>query len=215
MDYGIKVTNENNDVQIDSQYRNMVVLGRGVATTPWTVRGCGDRRFKIPFNFSENPEAIIAVRPRGQETICSIGKSGSEFFVITKSPGTDEALDYIIYGIIPPGGSTQAYGLLVYSPSGVKVFDSSFEYMKITDVMVFPVGSSSSYRFIVTKNIPSGKEGLYFLTVTSACSSEQFGPQSRGYFPAHTGFTNDGKIIVDNMTDHDIPEFTVFLVDPS
>jgi hypothetical protein len=213
MDYGLEVNNIYDGIQIDSLYRNMVVIQRGVITSPYFAN-CG-YRYDLAFNFNARPEAVMAVRPRGDNSVCSIGRTGSMFYakVYSKS-GTHEPLDYIIYGFPSAPVSTQDHGLQVFDPSGRKVFDSGYEYMKITDVMVFDVGSSSNYEYIVRRDIPSRKSGLYILSLTSACTSEQFGPVYFGYFPLQVKLISNSRVEVDNMSFSFIDDFTLFLVEP-
>jgi len=214
MDYGLKVSNKYNAIQIDSLYRNMVVIERGSANRT-KYSGCGDV-YRVPFNFSSHPEAVIAVRPRGSNKLCSIGKSGSYFYAkIYSYHSVYPPVDYIIYGLPTSTDSSSSHGLQVFDPSARMVFDSGYAYMKTTDVMIFDVGENDSETgYVVRKNIPSGKSGLYILSMTSVCTSGQYGPGSWGYFPVDVRFIDGNRIEVVNRSGVEIKDFTLFLVEP-
>ncbi len=132
MSYGFRSVAVDGAVQIDSQFRNYVLVQSGAAmTSEW-----------VDFTFSRQSSGggsvsipIVMVRPPNQTWIC--GSVGADSFIAWpgvwvegQSAGNrdDFAYDYRVFWPIEGSYGSGGYGLVVWDATGKIVYDSRMEY---------------------------------------------------------------------------------------
>jgi len=128
-DYGLLIKNTGGGIQIDSTYKNYVVLaaGSGGLTVGWQKSVDITDTNKVP---------IVAVRPSSTEFAClyGFGKSGSDFITAKLASGANAHTIYWKEFVEGLSNSLPAYGLVIYNSSGDVVFHSDDTPMIILGV---------------------------------------------------------------------------------
>lgn len=198
MSYGLLVSNENNAIQIDSTYKNMVLTQKGTVSVNGNV--------KIPFDLYAHPEAMIAVRPRGNHGIYQAVPKQVDggFFIHGGRYSADSStylVDYMIFVLPDVSASPASHGLQVFNGEGEQVFNSGYDYLKVTDVIdTGPIPTGPGYEAAYGYyDIPSNINGLYFLSPTGLADTQVVAEGGiTATFYSWSFFTSDNRIGVDN-----------------
>jgi hypothetical protein len=210
MAYGLEVRNDSGDIQIDGQYQNLVLLEKGTKYSGIPYNDSSADYLIVPFDFSQHPEALMAARGEDGKGIHQIFRDSSGFKVVHQK-GTQ--VDYMIFVLADQRQSDDPYGLQVFNTDGKKVFDSGFEYLKITDVIELYAPGDGYDQVYSYADIPSGKNGLYVLHPPSLFVSEIVAAGGiRIGFATYVGCTDTGDLFVRNDTGVS-ESFVFFLVE--
>jgi hypothetical protein len=136
-DYGIKIKNASNEIQIDSTYRNYVLEKSGSLTAS---------QISSAVSITNNPEPpIVAVRPTdATDKLCGVwdlqysapNYTGVRFFGTKIWPNSSDlscSLDYKIF-TLSTTKSDETYGLRIYDSDEDLVYDSGYTPFKILEV---------------------------------------------------------------------------------
>lgn len=131
MPVGLQVFNENNIVQIDSNYRNNALVRAGPysGTSLVTVTVSG-----------QNP--LIFFRSEFRTILTDRRQTGSTFtfYFYPRGPGT-----YYIFDVTSASGG---FGLQIFTSSGELAFDSSRNYLRVVALVQLDANYSNSERFL-------------------------------------------------------------------
>lgn len=123
MSFGLEVRNDAGRVQIDEEYRNLLLVAQGTAAAAYAGG------FTFPAQSSCTP--LVCVRPVTDGTyigFMNVSSTSATYF-------SDGPFDWAVYGLDSPvylDGSS--YGLQVFSASGSLAFDSRCEPVRIKAV---------------------------------------------------------------------------------
>jgi hypothetical protein len=217
MSYGIVVRNSQGGIQIDGDYQNLSLQGSGQQSSSARAPGCGDKLAYIPWNFSEHPEAILCVRPRGSGKVYTLfGEPANNRFVVGFKGGSNY-IDYAVYAARKnsPDYSTN-YGFQVFDSAGSVVFDSRERYLSVLGFvdLYIPPGEDLGEPSVTTANNPYASHSPYIMQPPGFCESVPVAPGTRTYLETWVGFGSNGQIVVENYTQESISDFRVFLVEP-
>jgi hypothetical protein len=126
---GFQVFNDNNILQIDEFYKNMVLVSRGSASTG-RPGGTGalpyqqSNYYKISYPVSAR-QPVLALRSTG--FVCFITNDDG-FTVFSLNP---ENFEFFIYDRIEFGNAAGNTGLQVFNEQGVEIFNSNNNYMRV------------------------------------------------------------------------------------
>jgi hypothetical protein len=145
-DYGIRIKNVNNEIQIDSLYRNYVLEASGSLNT----------RGLTTVNITNNTEPpIVMIRPTGS-TIQACGiwdlvfsspnYTGVRFSSYVEYPNSaaDCPFDYKIF-TLRDTKSAETYGLRIYNPDKKMVYDSGYKPFKILEIGSATIGTTYTH----------------------------------------------------------------------
>ena len=182
-DYGLRVLNDNSKLQIDSLYTNYVLWEHGESSTTTKKNGYYDSVITFAANNSQPP--LIAIKP-DTDDYCGLQyyyRSGSDY------SGFNVLSEYLAVtfswqAFIPTTSESSAtYGLRVYNPSAVLVFDSGRASMVISDVDT----ANPAYTAVQTITHPSDSNAYYIVSPWGRIQTvgEWNGSTSkiRNYFP--------------------------------
>lgn len=131
MPAGIIVYNDNNIIQIDSDYKNLCLRSKVTVTCnvaysvgATSIYSCAAQ------NYSGITNLTIALRSTEQVMIFWI--SATQFSIV--SPTNGASVTVYLFGD-PPAVSENA-GLQIYNSAGGLVFDASRRYMRVVDIIV-------------------------------------------------------------------------------
>jgi len=136
MSYGIKIHNENGDVQVDGEYSNYMLTGTGTVT-PFYSDAYHDAMFSFP-DYGDIP--IIGIKPTSKGAAIATTNSTTSAFCISSSSNYNldcarnfytTPITYAIFNKAKPIPLSGKYGIAIYNSSGDIVFDSERKWMRI------------------------------------------------------------------------------------
>ena len=146
MGYGLRVTNDSGQIQIDGTYRNLCKTDYGDNLTLTYANTAGGYFNTVNITASPLPP-LIAIRPDPNYPVCIVGygKTGSNYdkFYVAGSALGNPTIDWVCYRQVP-SVSADAYGLRVYDSSSNIVFDSGKTYLKIVSVTNIDISASAT-----------------------------------------------------------------------
>jgi len=163
MAYGVKIKNQNGEIQIDGTYRNMSLKENGNSIS---VSNNNDpNTYFTIINITATPLIpMILFQPNTDyfATISSYVKTGSNFssFNAITQYNQTTTINWKLY-TETPDLSTEKYGLRIRNPSNNLVFDSGKEYTKILDIQTVAPVPTSGY---VDISHPSIENPFYLLS---------------------------------------------------
>lgn len=136
MPTGLQVKNDNGDICIDEEYRNLVVKTSGSATIGTTNINTGGAYaiYTVDIVVSNCVSPLIATRAiTDYVSIIGTQVSGSTYTFTVASNTSNFSFDYWVFDVI---NTTPAdtFGLVVYNSSGDIVFHSSSKALRIAGV---------------------------------------------------------------------------------
>ena len=179
MSWGLNIRNNNNEVQIDSGFRNFQIVAEGTTST---LLGTGlNYTFTVSFAAQPNPPLFFyRANPTSNGYIngvssLTMSRDGSNNYSSIRLRPSD------IYGtqgswtmdwfVAAPANtaSGDAWGLQVFDGAGAKVFDSGARYMRIGTVVELPANvftlnylvNNSDVNGEITFNHASVSNGFY------------------------------------------------------
>lgn len=176
-DYGLRIKNDNGNIQIDSKYSNYLLVDEGSNVA--ISNSSGSRFTSVSFSEPLSVCPIVAFRPSTDEYsfVSAITKSGSNFtgFVAGTSYNNSTTIDYRAYIPMKEESFGADRGLRVRNSSGDVVFSSEKEYFTIKKVVLAndltaevehvgienPFYINQSTGFYVQIAIVSGQKGAY------------------------------------------------------
>ena len=157
-DYGIRITNDASQLQIDSLYVNYALWEHGESASTSLVSG--GYLATIIFDTVSAEPPLIAIKPGG--SYCGLGwhtKSGSDYTGFTVFSGLAMAT-FDWQAFVPrKDASAETCGLRVYNASGVLVFDSGHSPMIISDIDT----CSPAYNSTVAVTHPSDSDAYFIM----------------------------------------------------
>ena len=147
-DYGLRVTNANGYVQIDSTYKNLALRQKGTVTAG-ASNGSG---YSATITVTAGPSAQLALSglTAGVVTVGGMNVSGNSITYYLYFSTAGASATYWIFddpALLSPIGN---YGLRVRNANNSVVFDSRFPYMRVIDFIASvnntnPPAQSTSY----------------------------------------------------------------------
>lgn len=127
---GIQVFNDNNILQIDEFYQNMVLTSRGTFATA-RPGGTGTQPYAQAYYYTisypvSSRQPVLAVRSNGN--VCYITNDNG---FILFSFGSAVSGDFYIYDRVDFGNNSGNTGFQVFNQSGVEIFNANNNYMKV------------------------------------------------------------------------------------
>lgn len=163
-DYGLKIWNDSNTIQVGENYRNLQLVSKGTAVTNsvvWTY----SRTF-ITITATSPLLALGQPSGSGYATVGSIVKSGSNWtFEIMYSGALGSSIPYYVFDQ-KINASTSTYGMRVWR-GGELVFDHGWPLLRATaffeQIFVNPV-TGTPY----TRSLPTGRTYAYVTAMRCA-----------------------------------------------
>jgi len=154
MSYGLQAKNQNNDVVIDSDFRNFVFKQKQVLSfSPVSERSgmtiINIARQTVTYYGGISP--IIAIKTNGEVGITQLDISGSTY---TWTFSANTATGCTVYIFDVPTTVSGTTGIQVFDGSSQCVFNSENKYMKVIDT--FPITWGNSSWPTVTRTYTSG-----------------------------------------------------------
>lgn len=184
---GFQVINDSGILQIDENYKNMVLTGRGQIGLS-RPGGNGAQPYpSAAYYYISYPVAsrqpVLALRSNGN---CCFLTDDNGFTIFG---ATGVVVDYYIYDQIAFGNANGNTGMQVFNGSGVEVFNSNNNYMKILSAydvnLVIPnIGTNPSDVPTYSGSAPAGRTLAVCMAV-----------QSTGYYVAYSG-TGQGQAVI-------------------
>ena len=158
-DYGLRIVNSTGKTQIDSTYVNYSLYEHGESvTTTATLSIYGST---VTFSTATAIPPLIAIKPGS--AYCGLNsyiKSGANYTGFKVMSGL-AAATFSWQAFLPnTAKSSETYGLRVYNSSGVRVFDSGFAPMIISDVDT----CSPAYNATSTITHPSDSDAYFIMS---------------------------------------------------
>jgi len=173
MSYGIKIHNENGDVQVDGEYSNYMLTKTG-SITPFYSSPYKDAILTFP-DYGNIP--IIGVKPSiGGCAVATTNSRTSAFCISTSSTNPlasvrhdcgrsfyTNPFEYAIFNKASPTPLSGKSGIAIYNSSGNIVFDSERKWMRVISSQTVRLYRKSSYGPTnLTLNVNNADEN-YFL----------------------------------------------------
>ena len=151
MPYGIKVRNQNGELQVDGVYRNYHLYEQGIATD-----SDSDRFITITFSNSTSLVPVFAIKPISDVLVAldhitrdsDTGLYTGAVFV-AEEKGISLSWMALVGGV--PDQLSDQYGIKIYGVDGVLLFSSAGRYMKIIGTYDF-VEDASQESLITVQN---------------------------------------------------------------
>lgn len=169
MSYGLSISNQSGEVQIDSGFRNLQIVAEGSTTVAATGLSY---TFTVNFAPQANPPLFFYRNPsRGASGVDGVSALtmardiNGNYSSIRLRPqdvygtGGSYTMDWFVAA---PSNSTSGdpWGLQVFDNAGAKVFDSGARYMRIAEVVTIPA-EFFTLSYLVT-NDPDGDGEVIF-----------------------------------------------------
>lgn len=128
-DFGLKIENSSGHVNIDSSYENLVLRDKKSRSTSNNTTSSN----YVSFSGRDLPVAVMGDTGGAYAGIKWTQKTGNEYrYQVIAEPG--HTIDYYAFDTPGDPGNLE-YGLKVWNASGVPVFNSSYPYLRIVDVI--------------------------------------------------------------------------------
>lgn len=169
MSWGLNIRNNNNEVQIDSGFRNFQIVAEG--TTTVAANGL-TYTFTVSFPPQPNPPLFFYRNPSrgaggvdGMSALTMSRDINGNYSSIRLRPqdvfgiGGSYVMDWFVAA--PSNtASGDAWGLQVFDGAGAKVFDSGARYMRIAEVVTIPANFFTLNNLVA--NDPDGNGEIVF-----------------------------------------------------
>lgn len=169
-DYGIKIVNDQGNIQIDSTYKNMYLHSKilysagttvnNVPNNPITVSGTqAIKKFSVPkTSFGGGIAVAVSVHDGYNTCFAGIFENDNNYdiyiyicsYLNDSGTGNYQPSNATIYifGTFPDTSmSSGSYGLVVKNKEGKVVFDSNYNPLKIVDTLTTKVGAGGQYYY--------------------------------------------------------------------
>lgn len=183
MAYGLRVKNDDAEIQIDGTYRNMALETSGDALDISNAGGSDNYYETINITASSRPP-LIALRPDTDYPVCmvGVGKTGAnydKFYLTTTTPQTT-TIDWRCFRETP-AKSAEDYGLRVYDASANLVYDSGKQYLKILQVTNIDIAAAWNSTQDVTH---AGVSDPYYILSPQTLAIRTAAPSALWYVKA-------------------------------
>jgi len=149
VDYGLNVKNSNQEVQIDSQYRNLSLDSSGSGVSIDNSTGGTFQAAEISIDSSALVPLIVWQPSTSYFSIIfAYNKSGDNYisFYATTEDAQTDSINWKCYRE-NRAASGDTYGLLVYNSGGNLVFDSGKKYLKIRQISSASLSNPSAWSY--------------------------------------------------------------------
>ena len=199
-DYGIKVINSTGQTQIDSNYRNLKLLGQSSAGAAKAQLGAWiDTAIGLGLGNNELPFIGMRANASYYNSLDGVGADGDlKFDLFHVYPEANLTVYYTSWG--RGTFSAENYGIEVYNAAGAMVFDATMDWMKIVGVYAGSVTKDN----ISDKTVVDAINNYFYLT--NSCSGIDTAA-GKGYFRRGFKSTSPTNIRIGTYYFHDaIPE---------
>jgi len=162
MTFGLRILNDDGIVQIDEQYRNLVVISEGRVTT--AVGGRGNAYGEVAFSSQSTCQPLIFVKPDSGVEVgdCQLSNGALSGGAWVIGPPWDHfayecsgAFYYKVCGLDGTPAPSGTHGMVVYDDAGQVAYDSRLSYMQIKSVHRLFSQASPAYQDVT---VPSAGE---------------------------------------------------------